>query len=142
MLHSLSHTSHTRSYSHVSACSPSHTNSGGLLLSHLPSISHTHKEVGTPPLTVTHTQTEGRTPSHSHLPHRESGGGVRLIHHYTHVHSHTMEDLLTYSNAISHREEDTLTLPLTQNGGDTHSRSHTHTESTAHSFTHTHTHLP
>ena len=44
--HSL--TSHTHSDSHLSACSPSHTNSGGLILSNLPSTAHTHKE-GTPP---------------------------------------------------------------------------------------------
>ena len=115
MLHSLSHTSHTHSYSHLSACSPSHTNSGGLILSNLPSTAHTHKE-GTPPShSYSHTQIEGHTPltltSHTHRVE-----GVRLIHNYTCAHFQTHNGGLllsqTHSRAISHTERRTHCLSL------------------------------
>ena len=65
--HSL--TSHTHSDSHLSACSPSHTNNGGLILSNLPQ-QLTRKKRAHPRLTVTHPQIEGHTPltltSHTH----------------------------------------------------------------------------
>ena len=62
-------TSHTHSDSHLSACSPSHTNNGGLVLSNLPQPL-TRKKRAHPRLAVTHPQIEGRTPltliSHTH----------------------------------------------------------------------------
>ena len=146
MLHSLSHTSHTHTYSHLSACSPSHTNNGGLILSNLPSTAHTHKE-GTPPShSHSHTQIEGHTPltltSHTHRVE-----GVRLIHYYTCAHFQTHNGGLllsqTHSRAISHTERRTHSLFLSLK----HRMKHiltltltTETEWTAHSLSHTYSH--
>ena len=142
--HSL--TPHTHSYSHLSACSPSHTNSGGLILSNLPSTAHTHKE-GTPPShSYSHTQIEGHTPltltSHTHRVE-----GVRFIHNYTCAHFQTHNGGLllsqTHSRAISHTERRTHSLFLSLKHRMKHILTLTLTkeaEWAAHSLTHTYSH--
>ena len=142
----LSHLTHTHSYSHLSACSPSHTNSGGLILSNLPSTAHTHKE-GTPPShSYSHTQIEGHTPltltSHTHRVE-----GVRLLHYYTCAHFQTHNGGLllsqTHSRAISHTERRTHSLFLSLKHRMKHILTLTltkETEWTAHSLTHTYSH--
>ena len=116
----LSHLTHTHSYSHLSACSPSHTNSGGLILSNLPSTAHTHKE-GTPPShSHSHTQIEGHTPltltSHTHRVEGVDSSTTTLALTF----KHTMED--SFSLRLTHAQS------LTQRGGHTPSSSHSNTE--------------
>ena len=138
-------TPHTTSYSHLSACSPSHTNNGGLILSNLPQPL-TRKKRAHPRLTVTHPQIEGHTPltltSHTHRVE-----GVRLIHNYTCAHFQTHNGGLllsqTHSRAISHAERRTHSLSLSLKHRMKHILTLTltkETEWTAHSLTHTYSH--
>ena len=97
--HSL--TSHTHSASHLSACSPSHTNNGGLVLSNLPQP-FTRKKRAHPRLTVTHTQIEGHTTpiltSHTHRVDGVDSSTTALAHTF----KHTMEDSFSLSLTHAH----------------------------------------
>ena len=117
--HSL--TSHTHSDSHLSACSPSHTNNGGLILSNLPQPL-TRKKRAHPRLTVTLThRLKGALLSLSPLTRTEWRGLDSSTTTLALTFKHTMGN--SFSLRLTHAQS------LTQRGGHTPSPSHSNTES-------------